>query len=221
MRPLEILQVLMQTIADAQGHFQFDNVSQRVSAIMTSAIGSDGTLYTPALLLSNDLSGSSGDPIVPGTDVGTIALQHSSTTGFMDGTVSSSDAENNNPVSVRVTASLMTTFTLDRPFPVALPIPPQKFKTDTAVISCGDGHGACAAYTFQVPTDRLQRAFYSHSGYSFAPVSERPNYAPIFSAFSLDSGQPDCSPSTIKQFGGAVNPGGTVVVATDKFQNCQ
>jgi hypothetical protein len=111
-------------------------------------------------------------------------------------------AGNNNPVAVRVTASLMTTFELDRPFPIALPFPPQEFKTDTAVKTCGDGHGACAAYTFQVPTDRLQEAFYNHNGYSFSPAHAAPNYAPIFSAFSLDTGQSDCSPSTIKRLAG-------------------
>ena len=217
-------QVIMQTTADAQGHFQFDNLpdisSDKIVAIAVTASGSNGTFYTPALLISGAPPFGTGDKITPGTDVGTIPLQHSSTSGFMDGTVSSSDG-NSNPVAVRVSANLMTTFTLDRVFPVALPIPAQEFQTDTRVNSCGDGHGACAAYTFEVPTDRLQRAFYGRDGYSFAAASEGPNYAPVFSAFSLSTGEPDCSPSTIKQFGGSVRPGGTVILATDKFQNCQ
>ncbi|HEX7960068.1 MAG TPA: hypothetical protein VF493_09130 [Terriglobales bacterium] len=218
-------QVVMQTTADSQGHFQFSNfpasfASDKIVSIMVSASASDGTMFTPALLISGAPPFGTGDQITPGTDVGTIPLQRSSTSGFMDGTVSSSDA-NGHPVGVRVTANLMTTFTVDRAFPVALPIPSQEVKTDPSVVSCGDGNGACAAYTFEVPTDRLQRAFYSRSGYTFATASEGPNYSPVFSAFSLSTGEPDCSPSTIRQFGGTVQPGGTVVISTDKFQNCQ
>lgn len=218
-------QVVMQTTADSQGHFQFSNfpasfASDKIVSIMVSASASDGTMFTPALLISGAPPFGTGDQITPGTDVGTIPLQRSSTSGFMDGTVSSSDA-NGHPVGVRVSANLMTTFTVDRAFPVALPIPSQELKTDPRVVSCGDGNGACAAYTFEVPTDRLQRAFYSRSGYTFATASEGPNYSPVFSAFSLSTGEPDCSPSTIRQFGGTVQPGGTVVISTDKFQNCQ
>jgi hypothetical protein len=217
--------VVAQTTADSQGHFQFNDLpasfdSNRIVSITVSASASDGTMYTPALLVSGAPPFGSGDKITAGTDVGTIPLQRSSTSGFMDGTVSSSDA-NGHPVGVRVAANVMTTFTLDRVFPVALPIPSQEFQTDPRVISCGDGKGACAAYTFEVPTDRLQRAFYSRSGSTFAADNNAANYGPVFSAFSLSTGEPTCSPSTIKQFGGTVKPGGTVVIATDKFQNCQ
>ena len=94
-----------QTTADAQGRFRFDNVPPLPAqstgyAIMVAARaahdpgtapGAPGSFYAPALLVPGGGPFVPGDPILPGTDVGTIQLRFTSQ-GDIEGSATSTDS---------------------------------------------------------------------------------------------------------------------------------
>lgn len=226
-KPVGDFTILTQTLADAAGNFHFDNVPVNVPAdntgngyaIMVTAQATDGTLFTPALLTSGGGDLGAGDAIVPGTDVGTIALQRSAT-GTVTGTVSSTTVAHS-PVSVRVhLAAPLTVFTVHH-FAVAFAVQPAELITDPANVSCSGGNGACAAFSLLLPASPLQVATFNRLGFVFIPSSQPANYQFIFQAFSVISGQPDCTPGVVVSTSFALAPGQTLPLANQAFLGCQ
>lgn len=225
-RPQGDFSILLQTIADSLGNFHFDNVPIVVSdaagngyAIMVTAQDSTGTLFTPALLTSGGGDLGSGDAIVPGTNVGIILLQLSST-GTITGTVSSSDLTNT-PVSVRMHLAAPLTVFSGRRFAVPFAVQPPDLITDPANVTCSHGSGACAAFSLLLPASPLQVATFNRLGFVFVPSAQPANYQPVFQAFSVVTNQPDCTPNIIQGLSSSLAPGQTVTLANQQFMVCQ
>ena len=116
----------MQTTADALGNFRFNNVPPLPAgstgyAIMVAARaahdpgtapGAPGSFYAPALLLPGGGPFTPGDPILPGTNVGTIQLRFTSQ-GDIHGTATSTDSSGTVPVPIQVKIAPMRIFTRD------------------------------------------------------------------------------------------------------------
>jgi hypothetical protein len=225
-RPQGDFSILLQTVADSLGNFHFDSVPIVVAdaagngyAIMVTAQDTGGNLFTPALLTSGGGDLGSGDPIVPGTNVGTILLQQSSM-GTISGTVSSSGVANT-PISVLVhLASPLTVFT-GRRFAVPFAVQPSDLITDPANTACSPGSGACSTYSLLLPANPLQVATFNRLGFVFIPSGQPANYQPVFQAVSLPTNQPDCTPSTIQNFSASLLPGQTITLANQQFLACQ
>jgi hypothetical protein len=226
-RPAGDFSILMQTVADATGAFQFDNVPLNVPAdntgngyaIMVSAQAADGTMFTPALLTSGGGDLGSGDAILPGTSVGTIFLQRNST-ATVNGTVSSATAAST-PVSVRAHLGAPLTLSTVHRFPVPFAQQPADLVTNPAITACSGGSGACAAFSVVLPAAPLQVATFNRLGFVFVPSSQPANYQMVFQAFSLISGQPDCVPSVAVGSSFILTAGQTLPLANQPFVGCQ
>ena len=225
-RPQGDFSILLQTIADSFGNFRFDNVPIVVNdaaangyAIMVTAQDASGALFTPALLTSGGGDLGSGDPIIPGTNVGTILLQQAST-GTFTGTVSSSDLTNT-PVSVRVHLAAPLTIFSGRRFPVPFAVQPSDLITDPANVSCSRGSGACVGFSLLLSANPLQVATFNRLGFVFVPSAQPANYQLLFQAFSIATNQPDCIPNTVQGLSSSLSPGQAVTLANQQFMVCQ
>jgi hypothetical protein len=225
----------MQTTADAQGHFRFNNVPAFASngttnnyAIMVAARaahdpgtapGSPGSFYTPALLLSGNGVFGPGDPIVPGTDVGTIALRFTSQ-GDIEGNVTSTDPTGKIPIPVRVKFAPMRIFTLDFLFDYPWIGTPPSLST-TLNSSCPAGT-ACASFIVDpVPTSPVEQAVFSKAGYTFNPSETAANFELPLNAFSALNGKPDCNPNNATLFANNLASDAGNNAGTAAFTGCQ
>jgi hypothetical protein len=225
-QPLNNFSILAQTAADPAGNFRFDNVPPAPAsaanngyAIMVTAQRNDGILFTPALLVSGGGSLGQGTAITPGTNVGTIPLQLSST-GILSGTVSSVNTIGG-AVPVRVRVGQPLTSFAGLLFPVPIPVQPPDLVTSAADITCSGGTGACATYSLLLPANQLEVAVSSATGPVFIPSGQTMNFALVFQAFSLATGQPDCATAVIQSASTNIVAGQTVTVANQPFQGCQ
>ena len=222
-----------QTKADAQGKFRFDNVpplpSQSVGyAIMVAARaahdpgtapGSPGSFYAPALLVPGGGSFTPGDPILPGTDVGTIQLRFTSQ-GDIEGSATSTDSTQKLPIPIHVELPPMRIFTLDFVFDYPWIGPAPQFNTAPGA-SCPAGT-ACGSFQIApVPTDRVEQAIFSKTGYTFAPSETAANFILTLNAFSLLNGKPDCNPSSNQLFLNTLNPDAGNTAGPAVFTGCQ
>jgi hypothetical protein len=197
--------VIKQTNADAQGNFRFNNVpavpsGQESYAIVVAARaahdpgtapGSPGSYYTPAILLPGGGNFGAGDPIIPGTNVGTIGLRFTSQ-GDIEGNVTSTDSTQKVPVPIHVSFGLLGIFTRDFVFRYPLIPAPSSFNTGTGS-TCPAGT-ACAAYQLPVvPTDPAEEAVFNKNGYTFGPTQSGASFSIRLDATSLLNGKPTCS----------------------------
>jgi hypothetical protein len=215
--------IMAQTTADAQGHFRFDNVQPSPRGwgwtIGVSAKSSDGTLFTPTLLVShNQVNGSSGDAIEPGTDVGVITLI-ASPTGTVRGSISSQDSAGG-PQSVDVSIDPLHVFVLDREFSVPWINGAPKVTTQAGGPGCGTQTGACATFTITLPTANASVALYDHTGNQFHTNGTGESYSAVFSASSTITGAADCNPSSIEREFGGFGPSRELGPIEAQFQSC-
>jgi len=223
----------MQTTADAQGRFRFNNVPPLPSqstgyAIMVAARaahdpgtapGSPGSFYAPALLVPGGGPFVPGDPILPGTDVGTIQLRFTSQ-GDIEGSATSTDSTQKLPVPIRVQLAPMRIFTLDFVFDYPWIGPAPQFTTAPGA-SCPAGT-ACGSFVLDpIPTDRVEQAIFSKSGYTFAPSDNAANFILTLNAFSLLNGKPDCNPTSNQLFANTLHPDAGTTVGPAVFTGCQ
>jgi hypothetical protein len=226
---------LMQTTADAQGRFCFDNVpalppptlstgyaimvAARAAHDPGTASGSPGSFYAPALLVPGSGPFGSGDPILPGTDVGTIQLRFTSQ-GDIEGNVSSTDSTQKVPIPIRVKFAPIRIFTLDFIFDYPW-VGPAPQVTTAPGASCAPGT-ACGSFQLSpIPTDRVEEAIFSKSGYTFAPSNNGANFILTLNAFSLLNGKPDCNPSSNQLVANSLAPDAGTNVGTATFTGCQ
>lgn len=222
-----------QTTADAQGRFRFDNVpplpSQSVGyAIMVAARaahdpgtapGAPGSFYAPALLVPGGGAFVPGDPILPGTDVGTIQLRFTSQ-GDIEGSATSTDSTQKLPIPIHVQLPPMRIFTLDFVFDYPWIGPAPQFNTAPGA-SCPAGT-ACGSFQIApVPTDRVEQAIFSKTSYTFAPSETAANFILTLNAFSLLNSKPDCNPNSITLFANTLNPDAATNVGPAAFTSCQ
>ena len=225
--------LFMQTTADAQGHFTFNNVpavpqGQEGYAIMVAARaahdpgtapGAPGSFYAPALLLPGNGNFGQGDSIVPGTDVGTITL-HFTSQGDIDGTATSTDPTNSIAVPIAVKIAPLRIFTRDFVFDYPQIGQAPQFTTQTGP-SCPAGT-ACASFIIEpVPESPVEEAIFSKAGYTFAPSQTAPNFEIPLNSFSTKNGQPDCNPNNITLFANQLNPDAATNVGPAAFSSCQ
>ncbi|HKT24348.1 MAG TPA: carboxypeptidase-like regulatory domain-containing protein [Terriglobales bacterium] len=213
--------IAMQTTADAQGHFRFDNVGPSPRGwgwtIAVSARSSDGTLFAPALLVSHNIANSGGDAIEPGTNAGTISLV-ASPKGTVHGNMFSQDSAGQSQ-SVSVVIAPVNVFVLDREFAVPWVDSPPKFTTNDS--SCGTQSDACAPYAITLPTANAWVALFDHGGNQFRTSGTGESYSALFSASSIASGTPDCNPSSFEIFfGGFGNTQQITASSQPHFQSC-
>lgn len=225
-RPQGDFSILLQTVADSLGNFHFDNVPIVINdaagngyAIMVTAQSTSGALFTPALLTSGGGDLGVGDPIVPGSDVGTILLQQSSI-GTINGTVSSSSVANT-PISVRVHLAAPLTIFSSRRFPAPFGQQPLDLVTEPTSTTCSGGSGACAGFSLPLAANPLQVATFNRLGFVFIPSPQPANYQLVFQAFSVVTSQPDCTPNTIQSLSSTLAAGQIVTLANQPFQSCQ
>ncbi|HWG40696.1 MAG TPA: hypothetical protein VN658_09105 [Candidatus Acidoferrales bacterium] len=223
----------MQTTADAQGRFRFDNVPQLPAqstgyAIMVAARaahdpgtapGTPGSFYAPALLVPGDGPFVPGDPIIPGTDVGTIQLRFTSQ-GDIEGSATSTDSTQKLPIPIHIQLAPMRIFTLDFVFDYPWIGPAPQFNTAPGA-SCPAGT-ACGSFQLSpIPTDRVEQAIFSKSGYTFAPSDNAANFILTLNAFSLLNGKPDCNPPSTQLFANTLTPDAATTVGPAVFTGCQ
>jgi hypothetical protein len=234
-RPSGDFFTVMQTTADAQGRFTFKNVPSFQSngtltgyAIVVAARsdhdpgtapGTPGSFFTPALLLSGGGTFGPGDPIVPGTNVGTITL-HFSSQGDVEGTITSTNSTGTTPVPIKAKLTSLrffsNDFVFDYPFIGQLPQ-----VTTQAGPTCPTGT-ACAAFTMdRVPTDVVEEAVFSKAGYAFTPGPNGPNFELLWNAFSLLNGKADCNPNNITLFANDLKGDSPNNAGTAAFTSCQ
>jgi hypothetical protein len=222
----------MQTTADAQGRFRFNNVpalppTSTGYAIMVAARaahdpgtapGSPGSFYAPALLVPGG-GFAPGDPILPGTDVGTIQLRFTSQ-GDIEGSATSTDSTQKVPIPIRVQLAPMRIFTLDFIFDYPWIGAAPQFNTAPGA-SCPAGT-ACGSFQLDpIPTDRVEQAIFSKSGYTFAPSETAANFILPLNAFSLLNGKPDCNPPSNQLVLNTLNPDAGNPVGPAAFTGCQ
>jgi len=223
----------MQTTADAQGRFRFDNVpplppqstgyaimvAARAAHDPGTAPGAPGSFYAPALLVPGGGPFVPGDPILPGTDVGTIQLRFTSQ-GDIEGSVTSTDSTQKIPVPIHVKFAPMRIFTLDFVFDYPwVGAAPQL--TTAPGPSCPAGT-ACASFQLDpVPTDRVEQAIFSKTGYTFAPSDNQANFILTLNAFSLLNGKPTCNPPSNQLVANSLAPDAGTNVGTAAFTSCQ
>jgi hypothetical protein len=227
-----------QTNADAHGNFKFTNVppfthpngeannyALVVAARNTTGPGAPpgaaGAFFVPTILVSGQCCfGTEGDPIVPGTNVGTIHLGFTSQ-GDITGAITSTDASGTVPVPVHVTFGPMQTFVhdffFDYPWPESAP------SLNTAPGSTCAAGSACASFDlFPVPTDQFAFAIFSKAGYTFSPSGTPSNFVLVLNATSLVTGKPDCNPSTLTlQAGPPLAVDASTNAGTAAFKGCQ
>ena len=223
----------MQTTADAQGRFRFNNVPPQPAqstgyAIMVAARaahdpgtapGSPGSFYAPALLVPGGGPFVPGDPIVPGTDIGTIQLRFTSQ-GNIAGSATSTDSTQKVPVPIHVRLAPMRIFTLDFIFDYPWIGAAPQFNTAPGA-ACPAGT-ACGSFQLTpVPTDRVEQAIFSKTGYTFAPSDNPANFILPLNAFSLLNGKPDCNPTSNQLFANALTPDAGTTVGPAVFTGCQ
>jgi len=223
----------MQTTADAQGRFRFDNVPPLPSqstgyAIMVAARaahdpgtapGSPGSFYAPALLVPGGGPFVPGDPILPGIDIGTIQLRFTSQ-GDIEGSVTSTDSTQKGPVPIHVKFAPMRIFTLDFIFDYPwIGAAPQL--TTAPGPSCPAGTACASFQLIPIPTDRVEQAIFSKAGYTFAPSDNAANLILSLNAFSLLNGKPDCNPPNNELFANTLHPDGGTTVGPAAFTGCQ
>jgi hypothetical protein len=219
--------ILKQTNADAQGNFRFDNVPAVPAnfesyPIVVAARQVNGDFYAPAILLpGNSDSGifGVGDPIIPGTNVGTIGLRFSAQ-GNIEGNVTSTDSTQKIPVPIHVTMALGI-FMNDRVLPYPLIDAPGPF--DTAAGPACPAGTACFVYRLNaVPTDLAERAVFHKAGYTFTPSQFGVNYQIFPSATSLLNGKPTCNPQSLVVFAAELKPDSPNQAGPDaNFTSCQ
>lgn len=224
---------LMQTSADAQGRFRFDNVpplpppslstgyaimvAARAAHDPGTAPGSPSSFYAPALLVGGRAF--PGDPILPGTDVGTIQL-HFTSQGDIEGNVTSTDSTQKVPVPIHVKFAPMRIFTLDFVFDYPWVGPAPQLTTAPGP-SCPAGTSCASFQLSPVPTDRVEEAIFSKTGYTFAPSNNPANFTLILNAFSLLNGKPDCNPPSTELPVNTLTPDAGTNAGTAVFTGCQ
>ena len=222
--PLSDFVIMAQTTADAQGHFRFDDVQPSPRGwgwtIGVSARSSDGTLFTPTLLVSHNVAnGSTGDAIEPGTDVGTITVVPSPT-GTIRGSVFSQSSEGA-PQSINVSVDPMRVFVLDRHFSVPWIDGAPKFTTHNGDPACGTQTDACSSFTITLPTANAWIAIYDQTGNQFHTNTTGESYSATFNASSTATGAQDCNPSSLEQFFGGFGSTSEIVANSQPhFQSC-
>ena len=222
-----------ETTADAKGNFRFNNVPPLPAtstgyAIMVAARaahdpgtapGAPGSFYAPALLLPGGGPFVPGDPIVPGTDVGTIQLRFTSQ-GDIEGSATSTDSSGTLPVPIHVKLAPMRIFTLDFVFDYPWIGAAPSFNTAPGT-NCPAGT-ACGAFQLPVvPEDPVEEAIFSKSGYTFSPSQTAPNFILTLNAFSRLNGKPDCNPSSVELFANTLHPDAGTNVGNAAFTSCQ
>ena len=222
-----------QTTADAQGRFRFDNVPPLPAqstgyAIMVAARaahdpgtapGAPGSFYAPALLVPGGGPFVPGDPILPGTDVGTIQLRFTSQ-GDIEGSATSTDSTQKVPIPIHIQLAPMRIFTLDFVFDYPWIGPAPQFNTAPGA-SCPAGTACGSFQLFPIPTDRVEQAIFSKSGYTFAPSDNAANFILTLNAFSLLNGKPDCNPPSNQLFANTLHPDAGTTVGPAVFTGCQ
>ena len=223
----------MQTTADAQGRFRFDNVpplppqstgyaimvAARAAHDPGTAPGTPGSFYAPALLVPGGGPFVPGDPILPGTDIGTIQLRFT-TQGDIEGSVTSTDSTQKVPIPIHVQLAPMRIFTLDFIFDYPWIGAAPQFNTASGA-SCPAGT-ACASFQIApIPTDRVEQAIFSKAGYTFAPSQNPANFILTFNAFSVVTGKPDCDPPSNQLFANTLTPDTGTKVGPAAFTGCQ
>jgi hypothetical protein len=223
----------METTADAQGNFRFNNVPPLPAqstgyAIMVAARaahdpgtapGAPGSFYAPALLLPGGGPFTPGDPILPGTNVGTIQLRFTSQ-GDIEGSATSTDSTQKVPVPIQVKIAPMRIFTRDFVFDYPWIGQAPQFNTQTGS-SCPSGT-ACGTFSIDpIPTSPVEEAIFSKTGYTFAPSQTAPNFELPLNAFSLLNGQPDCNPNNVTLFANQLNSDAATNVGPAVFTSCQ
>lgn len=226
-------EVVKQTRADAQGNFRFDNVAavpsgQEGYAIVVSARaahdpgtapGAPGSFYTPAILLPGGGNFGAGDPITPGTNVGTIGLRFTSQTDI-EGNVTSTDSTQKVPVPIHVSFGLLGIFTRDFVFRYPLIPAPSSFNT-AAGSTCPAGT-ACAAYQLPVvPSDPAEEAVFNKNGYTFGPTQSGASFSIRLDATSLLNGKPTCNPAELEVGANNLKPDSPNQAGTAIFMSCQ
>jgi len=223
----------MQTTADAQGDFHFNNVPPLPAgstgyAIMVAARaahdpgtapGAPGSFYAPALLLPGGGPFTPGDPILPGTNIGTIQLRFTSQ-GDIEGSVTSTDSTQKLPIPIHVQLAPMRIFTLDFVFDYPWIGPAPQFDTAPGA-SCPAGTACASFQLFPIPTDAVEQAIFSKLGYTFSPSQTAPNFILPVNAFSLLNGKPDCNPSSTELFANTLHPDAGTTVGPAAFTSCQ
>lgn len=217
--------VVEQTDADAQGNFRFDNVApvpagQEGYAIVVAARDVPGSFYAPAILLPGGGNFGAGDPIIPGTNVGTIGLRFTSQADI-EGNVTSTDSTQTIAVPVHVSGlGLLGIFTRDFVFKYPLIDAPGAFDT-AAGPSCPAGT-ACASYRLDtVPSDPAEEAVFNKSGYTFAPTQSGASFSIFLSATSLLDGKPTCNPQTLEVGANNLKPDSPNQAGTASFISCR
>jgi hypothetical protein len=223
----------MQTTADAQGRFRFNNVpplppqstgyaimvAARAAHDPGTAPGAPGSFYAPALLVPGGGPFVPGDPILPGTDIGTIQLRFTSQ-GDIEGSVTSTDSTQKVPVPIHVKFPPMRVFTLDFVFDYPwVGAAPQL--TTAPGTNCPAGTSCASFQLSPVPTDRVEQAIFSKAGYTFAPSDNPANFILTLNAFSLLNGKPDCNPPSIQLFANTLAPDAGTNVGPAAFTGCQ
>jgi hypothetical protein len=161
----------------------------------------------------------SGDPILPGTDVGTIQLRFTSQSDI-EGSATSTDSTQKVPIPIHVKLPPMRIFTLDFVFDYPWIGAAPQFNTAPGA-SCPAGT-ACGSFQITpIPTDRVEQAIFSKSGYTFAPSETAANFILTLNAFSLLNGKPDCNPPSNQLFANTLNPDAGTTVGPAVFTGCQ
>jgi hypothetical protein len=216
--------VVKQTNADAQGNFRFDNVpavppGQEGYAIVVAARDVPGSFYTPVILLPGGGNFGAGDPILPGTNVGTIGLRFTSQADI-EGNVTSTDSTQKVPVPIHVSFGLLGIFTRDFVFRYPLIDAPGPFNTATGP-TCPAGT-ACASYRLStVPSDPAEEAVFNKNGYTFAPTQSGASFSIRLDATSLANGKPTCNPQELEVAANGLKPDSPNQAGNATFMFCK
>lgn len=214
--------IVKQTNADAQGNFRFDNVAAPAGnqgyAIVVAARDVPGSFYTPVILLPGGGTFGAGDPIVPGTNVGTMGLRFTSQADI-EGNVTSTDSTQKVPVPIHVAMGPLGIFTRDFVFKYPLIDAPGPFNTATGP-TCPAGT-ACASYRLDtVPSDPAEEAVFNKNGYTFGPTQSGANFNIFLSATSLLNGTPTCTPQELEVGANGLIPDSPNQAGTAAFMSC-
>src|SRR6266571_488913 len=215
--------ILKQTNADAQGRFRFDNVpavpaGNEGYAIVVAARQVPGEFYTPAILLPGGGNFGAGDPIIPGTDIGTIGLRFT-TQGDIEGNVTSTDSTQKVPVPIHITMGPLGIFTRDFVFQYPLIDAPGPFNTATGP-TCPAGT-ACASYRLDtVPTDPAEEAVFNKNGYTFGPTQSGASFSIRLDATSLLNGKPTCNTPELEVGANGLKPDSPNQAGDAHFMSC-
>lgn len=215
--------IAKQTNADAQGNFRFDNVAavpagNQGYAIVVAARDVPGSFYTPVILLPGGGNFGAGDPIIAGTNVGTIGLRFTSQADI-EGNVTSTDSTLKVPVPIHVSFGLLGIFTRDFVFRYPLIDAPGPFNTATGP-TCPAGT-ACASYRLDtVPSDPAEEAVFNKNGYTFAPTQSGASFSIRLDATSLLNGKPTCIPQELEAAANGLIGDSPNQAGTASFMSC-